>query len=127
MGYLLFQHFFPAAVYRKSYKDIALTVKAVRQEDTAQKKVRCGGQLGSLHISGPLIGAEVYSRGLVIKPLFMPPFAILADEMKSVKVKQGFWDKGVEIEHTSPQVNNPIRLRCENDKAFCFALESLVP
>ena len=122
MAYLLFKHVFPSMMYRATNGELAEAEQAVRGSGTPLASISCGGRIGNMNYRGPLLRAEVYPGGIVVKPIFQAPFALATSDIASVHFKPEWWDKGVEIAHTSPQVTSPIFLRCSGDDPFMTAL-----
>jgi hypothetical protein len=112
MGYLLFQHIFPAMIYRGGPEARMQAVQAVRATGAVLAKTSCGGYIGRLQFRGPLLGVEVYPGGVLFKPLLMPAVAILDHEVSSVQLQKVWLSEMVEIQHTSPSIASPIQLAC---------------
>ena len=127
MAYLLFNHVFPSMMYRATNRELAEAEQAVRRSGTPLASICCGGRIGNgnMNYRGPLVHAEVYPGGILVKPIFQAPFALATSDIASVHFKPEWWDKGVEIAHTSPQVTSPIFLRCSGDDPFMTALRKI--
>jgi hypothetical protein len=87
MGYLLFRVFFPAMLPSPSPDDADRLV-AVRASGPEIAGGRVAGQLGDLRLSGPLLDVAVHPGGIVLRPPFMRPVVLLADELDGVS-----WDR----------------------------------
>jgi hypothetical protein len=126
MAYLLFRHIFPAFLYRAPAAAVARAVQEVRASGSLLAATRCGGSVGWLNARGPLIRAEVYPGGLVIKMIMLAPFAILKHEIAAIEAKKVFLGTIIEIRHLSAQAASPIQLACGGDTAFYAALDTLM-
>jgi hypothetical protein len=112
MAYLLFQHIFPAAIYRGGPEARMQAVQAVQATGTVLAKTSCGGYIGRLQFRGPLLGVEVYPGGISFKPILMPAAAILNHEVSTVQLQKVWFSEMVEIQHTSQSIASPIQLAC---------------
>jgi hypothetical protein len=125
-GYLIFQVVFPKFLFRGDEESLARTERQVRQSGLVRTPVRCGGRIGNLNFSAPLIRVALYSDGLWIKPVFMRPFGILSSEITGVAAWKGFFSKGIEISHRSDHVVGPVILFLAKPHALVTSLHDLI-
>jgi hypothetical protein len=125
MVYLLSQYIFPASMFRGPRADISATEQRVRAHGPVLWGKRCGGRIGKINISPPLLRLAVYRNGLWIKPAFITPFAIPSAQLTGVEVRGDWMSKWIEVAHTSTQVASPIRLY-SSDAAMPAHLRSLL-
>jgi hypothetical protein len=85
----------------------------------------CGGRLGMVQFKGPLLRVAVHPGGLVIKPLFLPAFAVAAGDITAIRHHDNLFLWGLEVAHASPQVVSPLRLGCDERSAVAEALRSI--
>lgn len=112
MAYLLFQHIFPAMMYRAGPEPRKQAIQTLLATGAVQAKTSCGGYIGALQFRGPLLQVEVYPGGMLIKPWLMPAVAILNTEILDIQPRTVWLSQVVEISHTSQLVASPIRLTC---------------
>ncbi len=110
-GYLFFALVFPRFLYRSRPAERQRAVQQLQASGGAVlATTRCGGRLGSLNFSGPLLGVTVYQGGLLIKPVFMPPIALFSYEIRAVYPARWWFSSVTTIAHSSAAVASPIRL-----------------
>jgi hypothetical protein len=105
---------------------VAQVVEEVCASGNMLAATTCGGRVGWLNAHGPLIRAEVYPGGLVIKVLLLAPFAILKHEIAAVEAKSVVLGTIIEIRHLSAQAVTPIQLGSGGDTVFRAALDTLI-
>jgi hypothetical protein len=123
MAYLMFQYLFPLSVYRGDRQAMEQHAASLSKSNLISSK-SCGGRIGSF--SGPLLRVQLFETGMIIHPLFMRRFGIEFSQIKSVDAKYGLLCPGVEIIHSSQQIQNPIILNCSPNDPFILRLQSLV-
>ena len=125
--YLLFAQIFPRAIYRAPHGQLVATEQAITQSGHPLISISCVGKVGPIGFSGLTLRATIFPGGIVIKPPFLPSFAVAAHEINAAEFKRQRGDLALEIDHTSPQVASPIRLRCGERSPFVTALASIRP
>jgi hypothetical protein len=126
MACLLFQYIFPALMFRGPKADIAATEVGVRERGPALATTRCGGRIGAVNMSTPLLKVVIYRQGLWLKPIFTAPFAIPTAQIRRVAERGGWpWEK-IEISHDSTQFASPVLLFYRGDRAMITRLKELV-
>ena len=126
MFYLLIGDIFPKMIFRGQREVREQKEAAVRSFDTPKLTFSCAGKIGALNFSGPLLRVAVYPKGIHFKPVFLPAFGLLASEIVSIKEQRSFFQKGIEIVHSSSEVASPIFLGCANNQAAMATLTSVV-
>ena len=126
-GYLLFAWMLPWAVYLRGEDDLGAAVKRVRGSGAPAAEGRTGGSLGRANFGGPMLRVSVHPGGLVVKPLWMAPFAVERESVTAAGRKRSWLVRRIEIEHRSPDVRSPIRFEVPRDPALAAALEGLNP
>jgi hypothetical protein len=110
MFYLLVRHVGPAIMYRGPADLRAAAEKRIRSDGPPLAKCRCGGRIGSISMSVPLVRVEVHSEGLWIKPFCIEPIAIPSTQITGIRNGSGWISARKEILHTSTFVDSPIVL-----------------
>ncbi len=109
-AFLMFRYGFPSSMYREPAEAIAETDASVRASGAPLRRVRCGGQIGSVSFSGQLIRVTRFPAGLEIKPWWCQPFALPLTEIEGVRPYSRLWARGIQIDHRSKQVRSPVIL-----------------
>jgi hypothetical protein len=125
MGYLVLGIVLPYFMFPSNPQDRDASVQEVLS--TGQELVSLhgvGGQVGAVHMRGPFITATLYPGGFVVKTGWRP-FAVKANEIRTVVIHRGFMKRGVEIKHRSKLASSPIFLACDPDNAFVVKLVEL--
>lgn len=122
MFILLTQEEFPKKMFRGQPEARDHKAEKVLSAGTPKATFSCGGAIGSLPFSGPILKVSVYSAGIYCKPMFMPSFGLLASEITSIDLPTPTHPKAVKIVHRSPEVANPLVLHCAHNKAAVSAL-----
>lgn len=126
MGYLSFQYKFPATMYGGRDSAAVARVQQITQGEAPLASVQCAGKVGQMNFTGPLLQATLYPAGLVLKGIMMPSCAISRAAITQVLYRDEFWVRGIEIQHTDPQVGNPILLGTEKNSEFWRCLHAMV-
>ena len=101
MAYLLFQHIFPAMIYRAGPEIRSRATQTLLATGAMLAKTTCGGYIGALQFRGPLLRIEIYPGGILLKPFLMPAVAILDREITAIRARSIWFSEVVEITHTS--------------------------
>lgn len=123
MTYLLFGFVFPALIGR-AQADTPRRVEAVRASGPELASSSCQAKIGAMNIR---VRATVHPGGIVVKPMFIAPRAVLAREMRSVQRKSSFLVRGIALQHTAPDLASPLVLRVGSDGSMEGALRKLMP
>jgi hypothetical protein len=115
MAYLLFQHIFPATIYRAGSQARTLATQTLETTGTPLAQTTCGGSIGRLQFRGPLLRVAIYPGGILLKPLFMPAAALLNHEITAIHLQKMWFSEVVEITHRAQSLASPIRLACGSD------------
>jgi len=126
IGYLLFRHISPRFLYRAPREQRIATVQAIEHSGPPLTTIACGGTIGSVNFSGPLLRATVFPGGLRIKPIFLAAFAVAGSEITAIAFKREWGLSSVEIVHVSAEVASPIQLQCAKNDPFIAALQSIL-
>ena len=132
VAFLWFQFLAPAAIYSDATA-MARLERAVRTSGPASVSLRCGGRVGAVNYFGRwlfglnddrrLFRVEVHPQGLWIRPNLMPAFAIQSSAIAAMRLASDSKGKGVEIHHTSPEIDTPVVLWCGDCAMLLPALE----
>jgi hypothetical protein len=126
MAYLLFQFVFPAALRRQSATEAVEREQALRASGPQLAAANPGGQIGNLNMSRGLLAVRVYPGGILLKPIFMKPAAILKLEITSFHVKKTLWGgRYVELTYTSSAINSPLILYASPESDIARAIEQI--
>ena len=115
MAYLLFQHIFPATIYRAGPQARTLATQTLEATGTPLAQTTCGGSIGRLQFRGPLLRVTIYPGGILLKPLFLPAAAVLNHEITAIHPQKMWFREVVEITHRAQSLASPIRLACGAD------------
>ena len=126
IGYLLFAREFPAKMWRGAGPSALTTSRAIAMDALPLVSERCGGRIGGVWFSGPLLAVAIYPTGVVIKPLFMPPIGLKLGEINAVRYDRMSYIQGLLIDHSSPIVKKPLYLFCREDDPLAANLRLLV-
>jgi hypothetical protein len=131
---LWFQFLAPAAIYSDATA-MARLERGVRASGPASVSLRCGGRVGAVNYFGRwhfglnddprLFRVEVHPQGLWIRPRLMPAFAIESSTIAAMKLTSGNKREGVEIHHTSSEIDTPVVLWCGDCAELLPALERM--
>ncbi len=134
VAFLWFQVLAPAAVYNDATA-MAKLERAVRTSGPASVSLRCGGRVGTVNYFGRwlyglkddprLFKVEVHPQGLWIWPRLMPAFAIQSSTIAALRLASDSKGEGVEIHHTSPEIDTPVILWCGDCAVLLPALERM--
>ena len=115
IGYSLVRYLFPALMFGGNYilhgEERKKVVEDVRSSGPPIASIRCAGQLGGVRITGPLMSVTVYPKGVTFSTFFSSQCAFRVDEIKTVIYNQSFWNRSIEIKHSSHNVSTPVFLR----------------
>jgi hypothetical protein len=126
MVYLALRFVGPRFLYRAGSDAISTTELRVRTSGPALSERRCGGRIGKINFSTPLLRVAVYRSGLWIKPAFMNAFAVSTDDLRSIDQDRGVVSKRTHIVHGSAEIASPIVLYCGADEPLAAELKRLV-
>jgi hypothetical protein len=126
MAYLLFRFVFPSMMAGStSQPGTDARAQRIRGSGQVLASGRTAGRVGEVSFSGPLLDVSVYPDGVVIKPVFMPPHAILASEILAVTAKRGIFGQRVEVAHTGADSTSPFVIFGSGDSSLVKAIESI--
>jgi len=124
MAYLLFGVVFPAVVGRQGRGQAAEREMLLRASGPELASGKPGGRIGILNMSGGLLDARVFPGGLLLKPVFMPPLAILKTEITDLRVSKALLGgQYVEITYASPGMTSPTLLYTSPTSDLARAIE----
>jgi hypothetical protein len=112
IAYLLFQHIFPATIYRAGAEARSRSLHTLEASGALLAQTTCGGAIGSLQFRGPFLRVVVYPGGIVFKPLLMPAAAIHNHELTTIRLQKLWLGEELELCHRSELLVSPIRLGC---------------
>jgi hypothetical protein len=89
---------------------------------------RCGGKIGKTQLSGPLLNVSVYTDRVVLRPLLLDDYTIMAYEISSLRrASSRRWGEHIVIEHFAADIKSPVGLHLAPGKPVRRAIEQLVP
>lgn len=109
LGYLIFRYAFPSFMGTRLV-DTSTRLGDITSSGQKIAFVRCGGLIGGVNMTSPLLAVSVYPRGISMKPIFMPALAVLGDEIHTVRSTRRFLAARLEIDHTAHQYPSPLVL-----------------
>jgi hypothetical protein len=126
MAYMLFRFGFPMFMGGKT-QGAATTARMeqIRTSGPVLATARCAGRIGEISVSGPLLEVSVLPAGIVIKPIFMPPRAIAASEIRRVVPHGGIFGSRLEIEHDGTDIGSPLILYVSAESSVGRAIRDL--
>src|SRR6266568_9286604 len=111
LAYVIFRFVFPNSIGGQIDSDGASSrARLVRESGAAIASGRCAGQVGGVRFSGPLLSVTVFPAGFLIKPLFMPSYAILSVEIGRVVPISGLFGRRLQIDHAGIGAASPLIL-----------------
>jgi hypothetical protein len=123
-AYLLLRFVFPSMMAgRTSEPATDDRVQRIRGSGKLLASAGTAGKVGLVNFSGPLLEVSVYPGGVVIKPVFMKPHAILASEIRGVTAKRSILGRRVEIAHTGVDSTSPFVIFGSGDSTLVGAIE----
>jgi hypothetical protein len=123
MAYLLFTFVFPRALGRAG-PETPGRVRSVAESGPLVASISCSGKVGSLSLP---LRVSVHPGGVIIKPLWMPPRAVLAHEISSIRRRSSILRGGIEVEHSATDVTSPIMLIVRDDSPVAQAIRKVAP
>lgn len=125
MAFLLFRFVFPFMMAGKAPGQASERVMAIRASGVSLWQGWPGGVAGGVNATRWMLGAAVYPGGIVVTPRFMPPYAIRADEIRSVRFGRRLVTPTVEVEHAGTDITSPLVIYGGPDSPQALALLSL--
>jgi hypothetical protein len=126
MAYVLFRFVFPNLIGGQTDSGSASTrVRLVRESGAAIASGRCGGQIGEVRFSGPLLSVTVFPAGLLIKPFLMARYAILSAEIGRVVPISGLFRQRLRIDHAGLGAASPLILYISTKTPLARAIAGL--
>lgn len=114
LGYLLFKYQFPRLLSNKKREDLDTEIDAITRSGQQSLAFRCGGRIGKLNMTQPLMAIALYPGGIVMKPLFMAGVGIPSHKIEQIARRKRFLTRSIEIHHRSDSVTTPVCLYCGN-------------
>ena len=124
MAYLLFNYGFPMFMGTVATHANA-RVTLVEGSGPRKIRVRCGGLVGQVQMTAPLLSVSVYPAGIVLKPMLMSPFAILGTEIRRLTASRPFLSSRFEVEHAGIDTPSPTMLFVKARSAVALEITAL--
>jgi hypothetical protein len=86
---------------------------------------RCGGQVGGLRYSGPLLMVSVAAAGIIVKPVFTAERSILTSEIRAIAARRRLFTWRVEVAHEGIDSASPLVLYIHPDHPLAQAIRDL--
>jgi hypothetical protein len=126
MAYLLFRFVFPSMMSGPTpHPGTDDRAGRIRDSGPLLTSARTAGRVGKGSFSGPLLEVSVYVGGIVIKPVFIKPYTILASEILGVTAKRGIFGRRIEVAHTGADSTSPFVIFGSGDTALVQAIEHI--
>jgi len=127
MAYMLFAVFFPAMLPSRTPAETSDRLDQVRASGPEIAGGRIAGQLADLRLSGPLLDVAIHPGGIALKPPFMSPVVLLANELEGISWDRRWGQDRLTIAYRSGTWLGPIRLYTSRDGQLAIAIERLMP
>jgi hypothetical protein len=125
-AFLLFRYVFPYVMSGgRTQRPDQERVARIRGSGPMLASADPGGRVGEVHMTIGMLGVDVYDAGLVIRPRFMPPFAIPVEEIRSVRHGRSLLSKRLEIEHDGLEVPSTVGLFIGEDSHVARAIAAI--
>jgi hypothetical protein len=123
-AYLLLRVVFPLFITSGGAREARPRVELVKASGEMIAGAQCGGRVGDLSASS--FDILVYPAGLIVKPMFMVPMAILASEVRRIVPGTRLLIRtGTKIDHDSPVVGAPVVLLLARNHPVIAAIEHI--
>jgi hypothetical protein len=124
MGYLLLRVVFPLFITSGGAREARPRVELVKASGEMIAGAQCGGRVGDLSASS--FDILVYPAGLIVRPMFMAPLAILVSEVRAVVPgTRVLFRRGIKIDHDSPVVATPVVVFLARNHPVIAAIEHI--
>ena len=127
-AYFAFSRAFPAMMAgRSSPESQALRAAWIRATGPILAFGRCGGQVGGVRYSGPLLMVSVAAAGIIVKPAFMSERSILTSEIRSIAARRGVLGLGwrVVVDHEGVDSSSPLVIFVRPEHPVAQAIHDL--
>jgi len=125
-AYLAFTRGFPAMMAGRSSRESQASRAAwIRRAGPVLAFGRCGGQVGGVRYSDPLLMVSVAAAGIIVKPVFMAERSILTSEIRSIAARRGLFGWRVEVAHEGVDAASPLVLYIRPDHPVAQAIRDL--
>lgn len=120
--YVLLSVVFPLLMGLRRGEAVAERVRAVEASGALIADANCAGRVAGVNFRIPFaIGVEVYPAGMTLRVMFEQKVAILKEELSSVRLPKGRFDRVVEIDYRSADIQGPLRLALPQNSYFSQA------
>jgi hypothetical protein len=126
LAYLLFRVFFPATLPSQRGPAASERLEVVGASGPQVSGRRVAGRLGDLRLSGPLLDVAVHPGGVVLKPPFMTPVVLLADEILGLSWGRSWGSDRLTIQYRPGVWVGPMYLFVGPTDPIAVAIESLL-
>lgn len=125
-AFLLFRYVFPYVMSGGRTQPDQERVARIRGSGPMLASADPGGRVGDVRMIAGMLGVDVYDAGLVIRPRFMPPFAIPVEEIRSLRHGRSLLSKRLEIEHDGLEVASTVALFMGEDSHVARAITAIM-
>ena len=101
----LFRDLFQRIVYNVDKRTLIKDTKEITSLDENYFSTYCLGEIGGIRFGGRFLKIVVYSKGLVIKSLLIPPAPLKKEEILTTKVNNSLFFSSLVIIHNSPNIS----------------------
>jgi len=124
MAFVLFRYGFPMFMGTRLSESTA-RVSSVEASGPRLMAMRCGGIVGEVNFTSPLLGVAVFPAGVVIRPILMSPVVVLGSEIRKTTATRRFLASRFEIEHAAVDAPSPIVLYLRQQSVLARAISSV--
>jgi hypothetical protein len=126
MAFLGFGHVLPLMMTGSASGQSDVRVADIRASGAPVWSGSPGGRVGSMNATRAMLDVAVYPGGIVVKPRFLGPFAILVHEIRSVRLGRSLVTKTIEIDHAGIDAASPLVIFGGPDSPQAVAILALV-
>jgi hypothetical protein len=127
-GYLAFSRALPTMMAgRSSPESQARRAAWIRAAGPILAFGRCGGLVGAVRYSGPLLMISVAAAGFIVKPTFMSERSVLTSEIRSIAARRGILGLGwrVVVDHEGVDSSSPLVIYVRPEHPVAQAIRDL--
>lgn len=87
--YAVMRFGFPSVMERDK-AEVEAKIEVIKSSGELLAETRCGGSIGNMWLSWPLLHVSIFPCGIVVEPSSMPAMAMQSTEIKSLEYKKSF-------------------------------------
>jgi hypothetical protein len=125
MVYLLFRFAFPGMMGSVDPAANSAEAESIRSSAPPLAAGRTAGRIGGVTFAGPLLAVSAYSRGILVKPVFMPERAIPLAAIRRIRIERSRLGDRLAVDYLGP--GSPFVVFGELDRPVAKAIVNLAP